>query len=58
MIAQGKSKGSDISDKDKEEIKQLYKAILGVRDLSTIDIDILATTLEPDSLLEKFAARK
>ena len=40
------------------EIKTLYKEILEVSDLSDVPVDVLHKTLQPDSLLERFAYRK
>jgi len=59
-IAQGHlSKDTQkIPQTQQNEIRELYKVILEVNDLSEIDIQKLLQTLQPDSLLERFAYRK
>lgn len=37
---------------------QLYKDILGVDDLKDVNVKELHNVLQPDSLLERFAAKK
>ena len=40
------------------EIRTLYMEILDTQDLKSIGVDVLLRTLQPDSLLERFAYRK
>lgn len=43
---------------EQKEIRQLYCEILGTDDLSTKQVPELLELLQPDSLLERFAAKK
>lgn len=47
-----------VPDKDKFEIIECYKTVLEVNELANIDVRTLSETLQPDSLLERFAAKK
>ena len=59
-IAQGihHKDASQFSAADRREIQNLFKACLGVDDLSKVSMTELLHVLQPDSLLERFAARK
>jgi len=48
----------DLTEIDTKEIKQLYKEILGEPDLAKVEVSTLLDLLQPDSLLERFAAKK
>jgi hypothetical protein len=48
----------DISENDKREIRNLFMEVLDTKDLSSMDVKQLHGALQPDSLLERFAARK
>jgi len=48
---------SQFSAADQREIQNLFKACLGVEDLSKIDMTEMLHVLQPDTLLERFAAR-
>lgn len=56
-VAQGMNV-HDASDQQKREIITLYQEILSVETLKGVEVDVLASTLKPDSLLERFAYRK
>jgi hypothetical protein len=49
---------SAISDKAVAEIIGLYKEILEIDDIKKASLDDLYKVLEPESLFERFAARK
>lgn len=55
--AQG-MKHEKIKENELAHINQLYKDVLGVEDIKTVDLDTLMSVLQPDSLFERFAARK
>lgn len=46
------------TDVEQKEIRQLFKEILEVDDLSKVEVPTLLNLLQPDSLLERFAAKK
>jgi hypothetical protein len=58
-VAQGlnNSHTKKISENEQREIKSLFMEILGTRDLQSVDVKDLHSALQPDSLLERFAAR-
>lgn len=47
-----------MSDDDVKEVKLLYMDILETSNLSSVTLDELMDVLKPDSLFERFAARK
>ena len=47
-----------MSDADVQDVRELYMEILGTKDLSQVGLDVLAGYLKPESLFERFAARK
>ena len=47
-----------MTDDEQKSIIETYKRCLGVDDLSKVSADQLLEILEPDSLLERFAAKK
>lgn len=51
-------KHNSLSDNEITQIKELYKEILEVNDLTSVPLDELAEQLKPDSLFERFAYRK
>ena len=58
-VAQGiSSSHSTIADSEAKEIRSLFKEILGVENLSNCEMPQLLTVLQPDTLLERFAAKK
>jgi hypothetical protein len=58
-VAQGISNAATkkISENDQREIRGLFSEILGTKDLQSCDVKELHAALQPDSLLERFAAR-
>jgi len=54
----GTIKGDDVPEDSKRSIISLYQQILDVEDPKSLPYDELLEPLKPDSLLEKFAARK
>ena len=58
-VAQGlnNSHTKKISENEQREIKSLFMEILGTKDLQSVDVKDLHSALQPDSLLERFAAR-
>lgn len=58
-IAQGLSNAQTkkISENDQREIRGLFQQILDTKDLQSVDVKDLHSCLQPDSLLERFAAR-
>lgn len=59
QVAQGLSNPATkkISENDQREIRSLFTEILGTNDLASVDVKDLYQALQPDSLLERFAAR-
>lgn len=55
--AQGKKIG-DMSDNDVQTIKDLYCEILGMKDLTSVSLEVLMNYLKPEEMFEKFAYRK
>ena len=47
-----------MTDNDMQEIRQLYMDILETTDLSKVKLEELMNVLKPESLFERFAARK
>ena len=58
-VAQGLSNAhtKKISEADQREIRSLFMEILGTKDLASVDVKQLHAALQPESLLERFAAR-
>jgi solute carrier family 8 (sodium/calcium exchanger) len=58
-VAQGiiNNNTKKISENEQREIKSLFMEILGTKDLGSVDVKELHSALQPDSLLERFAAR-
>jgi len=52
------SRDSLLSETEQREIKELYRDILQVDDLIGVELPELLDVLSPDTLLERFAARK
>ena len=59
-IAQGLKTANTrgINEIEQNQIRELYKEILEVNDLSKCKVDQLMQVLKPESLFERFAARK
>lgn len=55
--AQGQRR-DNISDAEMKEIRALYLEITEVQSLSSLSLDDLMEQLKPDTLFERFAARK
>ena len=59
-IAQGlhHKDASQFSSADQKEIQALFKSCLGVNDISKVSMAEMLQVLQPDTLLERFAARQ
>lgn len=45
-------------EKDMRQVQMWYKDILETKDLSSVSLETLSETLQPESLFERFAYRK
>ena len=55
--AQGQRQ-DQMSEADVQNVRELYMEILGTTNLADISLDELMSILKPDTLFERFAARK
>ena len=47
-----------MSEADVQNVKELYMEILQVNNLADVSLEVLMQYLKPDTLFERFAARK